>query len=67
MYHKFPFLEAGIQLTCLFADAGRAHQEHGPLLFNGDGVIAELILGEIRLHGAPDLLFRFFDVHGRGS
>ena len=45
------------------ADARRAHQEHGPLLLNGNDVIAEGVLGEIRRHGVLDLGLGLFDVH----
>ena len=49
------------------ADARRAHQEHGPLLFNGDDVATELVLGKIRRHGVLDLRFSLFDVHNKTS
>ena len=47
-----------------FADAGRAQQEDGALALRRQGVAAELVFGEIRLHGVLDLLFRLLDVHG---
>ena len=47
-----------------FADAGRPHQEDGPLLLDGDAVVTELVLGEIRPHGDLDLVFGLFDVQG---
>ena len=47
-----------------FADARRAKQENGTLALGRQGVAAELIFCEIRLHGVLDLLFGLFDIHG---
>ena len=46
-----------------FADARRAHEQHGALAEGGDEVIAQLIPLQVRPEGILNLLFCLFDVH----
>lgn len=44
----------------MIANAGRAHQEDGPLPFSGDQIVTKAVLGKICLHGVLNLLFGLF-------
>ena len=55
-------------LSYLFHDGGFSYarwadKEYRTLAFNGNGIVAQLILSKIGCHGVFDLLFSLFDIH----